>query len=234
MTVSDVNGTSSTEKILLRALIISLLLHVLVFSLWRVGLVQGWWTEMALPHWMQAVSKAMMPVVPKKPPLDRPSQTELTFVEIDPALATPEPPKKPMFQGAQNTLAANRGIKVLSAMPNIDGSQEKFLKTTENAKPKPLRPRALPRRLTRLAIWPWFVRRTKLRRAKVRRTWATNRSLSPSPSQSTTDLGLSARRRPEMGIMARRRTTTGASHTLTATLHWMSKARRWAIILTTW
>jgi hypothetical protein len=137
VTVSDVNGTSSTEKILLRALIISLLLHVLVFSLWRVGLVQGWWTEMALPHWMQAVSKAMMPVVPKKPPLDRPSQTELTFVEIDPALATPEPPKKPMFQGAQNTLAANRGIKVLSAMPNIDGSQEKFLKTTENAKPKP-------------------------------------------------------------------------------------------------
>jgi hypothetical protein len=136
VTVSDVNDTSSTEKFLLRALIISLLVHLLVFSLWRVGLAQGWWNNLVMPRWMQRVSKAMMPSVAKKPALERPSQTQLTFVEIDPALATPQPPKKPMFQGAQNTVAANQEIKVLSPMPNIDGRQEKFLKTIEDAKPK--------------------------------------------------------------------------------------------------
>jgi hypothetical protein len=137
VTVNDVNDTSSTEKILIRALIISLLLHLLLFSTWRVGVAQGWWRNVAIPRWMQRVSKALLPVVPKKSPADIPAQTELTFVEVDPALAKPLPPKKPMFQGAQNTVAANREIKELSVMPNIDGSQEKFLKTIEDAKPKP-------------------------------------------------------------------------------------------------
>jgi hypothetical protein len=137
VTVSEVNDTSSTEKFILRALLISLLLHVLIFSLWRTGVAQGWWRNIAIPLWMQRVSKALLPTVPKKSEADIPSPTELSFIEVDPALATPEPPKKPMFQGAQNTVAANREIKVLSAMPNIDGTQEKFLKTIENAKPAP-------------------------------------------------------------------------------------------------
>jgi hypothetical protein len=42
-----------------------------------------------------------------------------------------------MFQGAKNTMAANREIKVPSELPNIEGRQEKYLKTTENAKPTP-------------------------------------------------------------------------------------------------
>jgi hypothetical protein len=136
VTFNDVNDTSSTEKFILRALIISLLLHVLIFSVWRVGLAQGWWRNLAVPHWMQWMSQAMLPAVPKKTAVEIPSTSELTFVEVDPALATPAPPKKPLFQGAQNTVAANREIKELSVMPNIDGNQEKFLKTTENAKPK--------------------------------------------------------------------------------------------------
>jgi hypothetical protein len=137
VTVSEPNETSSTEKLLLRALIISVLLHLLIVSVWREGQAQGWWRNLTLPHWMQLGSTAMMPRTPKKLAADLPSQSQLTFVEVDPALATPAPPKKPKFQGAKNTLAANREIKVLSAMPNIDGRQEKYLKTTANAKPKP-------------------------------------------------------------------------------------------------
>jgi len=137
VTVPERNETNSTEKLLLRALILSVLLHLLIVSVWREGKAQGWWRDLALPRWMQRVSKAMMPLAPKKPAVDQPSQSQLTFVEVDPALATPEPPKKPMFQGAKNTLAANPEIKVPSEMPNIDGHQEKYLKTTENAKPTP-------------------------------------------------------------------------------------------------
>jgi hypothetical protein len=137
VTASESNESSSTEKLLVRALILSVLLHLLILSVWREGKAQGWWRDLAMPRWMQWVSKAMMPSALKKPAPDNPSQSQLTFVEVDPALATPEPPKKPMFQGAKNTLAANREIKVPSEMPNIDGHQEKYLKTTENAKPTP-------------------------------------------------------------------------------------------------
>jgi len=135
VTVSDANEISSTEKLLLRALIVSILLHMFIFSTWRIGQTRGWWRDMALPHWMQSLSKAIMPAPLRKLAVSPSSQSQLTFVEVDPALATTEPPKKPMFQGAKNTVAANPKIKELSVMPNIEGRQEKFLKTTENAKP---------------------------------------------------------------------------------------------------
>jgi hypothetical protein len=137
VTVSESNETSPTEKLILRALIFSVLLHLLLFSVWRVGKTQGWWRDLALPRWLQSVSKAMLPVLPKKPALDIPSQTQLTFVDVDPALATPEPPKNAAFFGAKNTVAANHEIKQPSPMPNIDGTQENFLKTTENVRPTP-------------------------------------------------------------------------------------------------
>jgi outer membrane biosynthesis protein TonB len=138
VTASESNETTSTGKFILRALAISVLLHLLFFSLWREGQAQGWWLNLTMPRWMQVVSKAMMPVPSKIPAQEVPSQTQLTFVEVDPALATPEPPKNALFQGAKNTLAANREIKTPSAMPNIDGTQEHILKTTESAQPKPV------------------------------------------------------------------------------------------------
>jgi hypothetical protein len=137
VTVSEPNATISTEKLVLRALILSVLVHLLVVSIWREGQARGWWRNLTMPHWMQLISSAMMPLTPKKLAAELPSQTQLTFVEIDPAQATPEPPKKPVFQGAKNTVAANREIKVPSDKPDIDGLQEKYLKTTEDAKPTP-------------------------------------------------------------------------------------------------
>ncbi len=138
VTVSEPNATSSTEKLILRALIASVLLHLLIASIWREGKAQGWWRNLTMPRWMQLMSNAMMPIAPKKLAQELPSPTQLTFVEVDPALAVPTPPKKPLFQGAKSTQAANREIKVPSEQPNIDGLQEKYLKTTENAKPKPV------------------------------------------------------------------------------------------------
>jgi hypothetical protein len=135
VTASESNDTSSNEKLLLWAVVISILLHLLVLVGWRVGRAQGWWRNMAVPRWMQLATNAMAPVVPKKAAQDLHSQTQLTFIEVDPALAAPEPPKAPKFQGARNTLAANSEIKVLSDRPNIDGQQEKYLKTTENVEP---------------------------------------------------------------------------------------------------
>jgi hypothetical protein len=144
VTVTEANDSRSTEKLLLRALIVSVLLHLLLVGLWREGKALGWWRNFAMPHWIQSLTAALMPLPPKKLAAEPPPQTQLTFVEVDPALAAPAPPKKPVYQGAKNTVAANREIKEPSERPDIDGLQEKYLKTTENAKPQPIVPAPAP------------------------------------------------------------------------------------------
>jgi hypothetical protein len=80
----------------------------------------------------------------------------LTFVETDPANAIPEPPKAPKFEGAHNTIAANREIVKPSDAPNISGRQNKVLKTTEDGKPKaqPIQPTPPPRPQTTVSAAP--------------------------------------------------------------------------------
>jgi hypothetical protein len=136
VTASEFNESDTTEKLLLRALILSVVLHLAVYGTWRTGDSRGWWRNIAMPRWMQLVSRALVPPVPKKAFADRPSQTQLMFVDVDPSLATPEPPKAPQFQGARNTLAANPEIKVPSERPNIEGLQKEYLKTTPNVPPR--------------------------------------------------------------------------------------------------
>ncbi|MGO8700650.1 MAG: cell envelope integrity protein TolA [Limisphaerales bacterium] len=115
-----------------------MLLHFLFFGLWKVGRAQHWWNDLAMPRWMQAVTKALMPTPPKKLFPLRPSSPPTVFVEIDPETVSPTPPKETKFYGANNTLAANKEIKTPSAIPNIEGHQTKVMKMTENAVPKPV------------------------------------------------------------------------------------------------
>jgi len=143
--VSQANDPGFPERMLLRALLLSLLLHFLFFGLWKVGQTQGWWNNLALPRWMQLVSKALVPVVPKKLFLPPPA-TPTMFVQTDPELASPQPPKEAKFYGANNTLAANKEIQTPSTVPNIEGRQDKVVKTTDNAPRKavPLQPTPAP------------------------------------------------------------------------------------------
>lgn len=144
MTVLDANETRSPEKLLLRALAVSLVLHLVLYSTWWVGQKQGWLRDLAMPRWMQVITQILAPVAPKKllnAPLPR---TQLAFVEIDPSLATPEPPSAPKYIGAKNTLAANKEIKVPSENPNIEGRKQDFLKTTQFAKPTEPKPAPQP------------------------------------------------------------------------------------------
>ncbi|HEY3915180.1 MAG TPA: hypothetical protein VGN61_11900 [Verrucomicrobiae bacterium] len=139
MTVAD--DQRSTEKLVLRALIISILLHFLLYFGYRIGQYEGWWANLAMPRWMQAAAKAIMPAIAKKPSeVVKPKEMQLVFVQTDPADKIAEAPKKPMFEGAHNTVAANARIVKPSDMPNIEGRQTKVLKTTEEE----LKPKAPP------------------------------------------------------------------------------------------
>ncbi len=136
------------EQRLLRALALSLLVHLLVFALWKTGQQRHWWQGDWRPSWMQLLAKKMTtPVkvkVSARPP--PPEPMPMLFVDTDPALAVPEPPKNAKFYSANNALAANKEIKKESDMPNLTGLQDKVLKATPSGKPKaqPLQPTPKP------------------------------------------------------------------------------------------
>lgn len=131
---------TDAEQLLLRALIISLLIHLAVFGTWRWGHA----LNISLPAWMHLPPKLFMPVSASKISLfQRPQQqpSQLNFVDVDPALAEAAPPKTPKFYSANNSVAANP-IPRNELVPEIRGRQDKVIKTTEDTrlKPQPLQP----------------------------------------------------------------------------------------------
>lgn len=142
----DFDERSFAEQLLLRALILSLLLHLLAFGAWKWGRAQGWWREVHFPAWMRLSPKLLKPIAvsPKFPLAPKPPQhppPQLTFVDVDPALAQPAPPKTPKFYSSANTFAGNPHPKD-SVVPEIQGRQNKVVKTTPDVrfKPQPLQP----------------------------------------------------------------------------------------------
>jgi hypothetical protein len=93
---------------------------------------------------MHLTSKLLKPITAKTAtvvPKPQPQVSQLVFVDVDPALAEAAPPKAPKFYSANNSVAANPNPKS-ALVPEIRGSQEKVIKTTENTRlnPKPLQP----------------------------------------------------------------------------------------------
>ena len=188
-------------NLLLLAFVVSLIAHIL-FAL-------AWEFRAHLPHlawldWMKKQSAKLDPAAlllkldqPKPLPPEllkiaalRPTPTEqpmpqLTFVDVDPSLAS-EPPKDAKFYSATSTRAANPDAKVESNVPKIDGKQTQMVKVQEVSKPQPppLRPRPRPH----LNPNHKRQRRLQLRRPSLRQRpspWLPHRQSQPSlhPSQ---------------------------------------------------
>jgi outer membrane biosynthesis protein TonB len=144
VTVEDFSEKDATEKLLLRALIISLLIHLTLFGAWKWGRTEGWWQNFHFPAWMHLTPKLLTPSMAKKAalvPKPQPQPSQLVFVDVDPALADAAPPKAPKFYSANSSSAGNPNPKN-APVPEIRGRKEPIIKTTENAplKPKPLQP----------------------------------------------------------------------------------------------
>ncbi len=73
-------------------------------------------------------------------------EAPLLFVEVTPEQSTPEPPKDPKFYSFANSQAANPDASVDTAVPKIDGTQDKVPKTFDTLRPsaEPLPPTSPP------------------------------------------------------------------------------------------
>jgi hypothetical protein len=125
------------------ALVISLAFHLMCFGGYE-------FTRKVLPGWLERVKFLAalaheLELKKKTPPPPPPSEAPLMFVEVNPAVATPEPPKDAKFYSSQNSKAANPDTEADKDIPKIDGTQEHVPKA-EDAPRKfvPLQPSPAP------------------------------------------------------------------------------------------
>lgn len=135
---------------LFRALALSLAAHCLIFGTYKWGQLQGWWRPRPIPEWLRFMQRHIpkptmsIPLLLPKPKAATPPKEELmSFVDVDPALATPEPPKVKKYYGAANTQAASPVIKQ-AELPQLKGQQTAMIKTTDPGEAKMVQPAPKP------------------------------------------------------------------------------------------
>src|SRR5262245_20125829 len=97
-----------------RALALSLALHLLFFG--TLELTR--YLRLQLPDWLKTVLDLSRRAEMAQKAADQEPPT-LTFVEVDPTQATPEPPKNTKNYSAANSLASNPDVSIDSEKPKI-------------------------------------------------------------------------------------------------------------------
>src|SRR5436190_6535951 len=124
------------------AFALSVAFHLVIAATYQAGNKLGWWQNWHLPTWMQS-PKMLTEILKKKenaPP--QPTEVPLMFVDVNPAVATPDPPKTAPYYSDKNSKAANPDASVDTATPKIEGKQTQVAKTENVPRNKtfPLQP----------------------------------------------------------------------------------------------
>ena len=131
------------------ALALSLLIHFSVYGVWKMGQHFRWWEHQAtwLLDWKKKLAPKLSPRLPVNAaaPAPAPREIPLTFVEVDPAVATPDAPKDAKYYSAQSSRAANPD-PAMESVPKIEGRQNKVVRLEDVPKPgpQPLQPSLPP------------------------------------------------------------------------------------------
>jgi hypothetical protein len=144
MAVAQSRSADAAGRLLRTAVIVSLVIHLAAYGGWKWGQTQAWWKTAGLPAWLEILPhKPGFPLLvrqfanvqqPKQPP-------PLLYVDVDPALAAPQPPPNPKYYSVEDTVASNPEKKVPSDKPDIKGVQDKVMQTVPNGvRSAPLQP----------------------------------------------------------------------------------------------
>src|ERR1051326_2571283 len=101
----------------------------------------GRYFNLHLPEWLRTVLdiSRQLNTAQKVAAADREPPT-LTFVEVDPSQATPEPPKDTKNYSAFNSVAANPDVSIDTGKPKLEGTQDKVPKIEDALRPTPPQP----------------------------------------------------------------------------------------------
>ncbi len=115
------------------AFIISIACHLLLGGGYYTGKKAVAWIEVHHPSWLQT-AKSLIPEILKKkepPPTNPLAEPPLMFVDVNPAVATTEPPPNPKFESDKNSVAANPEADKDTGIPKITGTQTDVPKASD-------------------------------------------------------------------------------------------------------
>jgi hypothetical protein len=118
------------------ALAFSLLMHGVCYVTWRIAPALKTFAMLVIQRALPDFARELKPAMPQTP-TEPPIETAMTFVEVDPALASAVPPKETKNYSTRNSVAVNPEPKKAEA-PKIDGTQTRMLRMMDNPKPKPV------------------------------------------------------------------------------------------------
>jgi outer membrane biosynthesis protein TonB len=126
------------------ALVLSLLIHLVLYSTWYVGKQFHWWDQQS--SWLLKLTEKILSGPVRTKALALPKRAEelvsreipLTFVEVDPATAMPEAPPDAKYYSSANSKAANPDATVDTETPKVDGQQNKVVRLLDNDRPNPV------------------------------------------------------------------------------------------------
>ena len=138
------NTSDATNPLLIRALVISVVVHLFLYGGYQLGNHYGLWKKDWRPAWLVALEKSLHWIPPAKPLNAKTLQQQqfkqppqLVFLDVDPAVVTPEPPKNAKYYSSRNSQAANVEATIENAEnPNIKGSKSQTGRTTESKSSK--------------------------------------------------------------------------------------------------
>jgi hypothetical protein len=117
------------------ALAISLALHLLSYGGYEIGKKFNIWQQLHWPVWLQRAKVfAAIPKQPARQPVQQ--EVPLTFVDVNPQLATAEPPKDAKFYSSKNSQAANPDADKDLDIPKINGKQTEVVKAEDTQRTK--------------------------------------------------------------------------------------------------
>jgi outer membrane biosynthesis protein TonB len=109
------------------ALLVSVLIHALLLGVLEFGHRMGWWDK-------REVAALLSPKITEAiPKTEKAREMQLTFLDVDPSQAVPEPPPdETPFYAARNSRAADSDPRLDLTFPQLDGLQEQIFRATDS------------------------------------------------------------------------------------------------------
>jgi len=142
----SLRATQAESSRLVWAFSISLAIHLLLWGGFQTGQRLHLWEHWEWPNWMRP-PRMLTELFHKKPTpqeialMDKKQaedRVSLLFIDVSPAQAAPEPPKKADYYSDKHSLAANPDTSRDTNIPKIDGKQTELLKTVDIVRPQPV------------------------------------------------------------------------------------------------
>ena len=135
----DVRRVTLADYPIARAILLSLLLHALLFATTEIGYQAGLWkaTMLFAKEQAQLDKEQARRLLAQRQKEQAAQEPPLLFVEVDPSQESTEPPPDAKYYSSLSSRAANPQPQNDTDTPKIDGRQEHVPQTLDRARPEP-------------------------------------------------------------------------------------------------